>query len=546
MRHLHLYRAGPRRGGNSSARLSPQLNDMGTHCGVVSLGDEGAIGPELRRSAVPVWCLGLRHAVRWPSALSRLRSALATMRPTVVQAWMYPGNLAATLAARLMRPVPALAWSVRQSLAAPSWDRPTTRLAIKLGAFLSQKADVIIYNSSVAREGHEARAAVFRAAASQGESSQVRIAFLITGLAIGGAELMLVRLLESLDRRRFEPYVISLIDAGDVGDRIRNLGIGLLELHIPRGRLRISALWTLVKFLKQWRPAVLHTWMYHADLFGSMAATLAGRIPVVWCIRASSHEHGHISSLTRLAVRTAALLSYFIPARVISCSHIAMQDHIDLGYRPDKFVVIPNGFDLERFRPDTATREQVRCELGVPEDVQLVGFVARFDPLKGHLGFLKAAVILLKMSPRVRFLLAGADVHEGNRELAQAINNAGLSSVMYLLGRRTDVHRLMTAFDVLVSASLSEAFSNVVGEAMACEVPCVVTDVGDSAHIVGNAGRVVRVGDTSALANALHEVLSISEADRTQLGRAARARIHEHFDIRKVVQQYQALYEQLL
>ncbi len=149
------------------------------------------------------------------------------------------------------------------------------------------------------------------------------------------------------------------------------------------------------------------------------------------------------------------------------------------------------------------------------------------------------------MSPRVRFLLAGADVHEGNRELEQAIKNAGLSSVVYLLGRRTDVHRLMTALDVLVSASLSEAFSNVVGEAMACEVPCVVTDVGDSALIVGNTGRIVRVGDTEALASALHEMLSMSRAERSELGRIARARIYEHFDIRKVVQQYQTLYEQL-
>ena len=373
----------------------------------------------------------------------------------------------------------------------------------------------------------------------------MRVAFLITGLATGGAELMLLRLLENLDRTRFEPCVISLTNAGDLGSQINNLGIELLQLHMPRGRLRISALWTLVKFLKQWRPSILHTWMYHADLFGSVAAILAGRIPVVWCIRASSHEHGYISLLTRFAVRTAALLSYCIPARVISCSHTAMQDHIDLGYRPDKFVVIPNGFDLEQFRPDAAAREAVRRELGAPEDVQLVGFVARYDPLKGHIGFLEAAVSLLKMCPRVRFVLAGADVHEVNSELAVAINKAGLSSVMYLLGKRTDVHRLMTALDVLVSASLSEAFPNVVGEAMACEVPCVVTDVGDSALIVGDTGRVVRVGDAEALASALHEVLSMSGADRTELGRVARARIHEHFDIRKVVQQYQALYEEI-
>ena len=137
-------------------RLSRQLSDMGTRCGVVSLSDEGVIGPELRRSAIPVWCLGLRQTMRWPLALSQLRSALVKLRPTVVQGWMYHGNLAATMAARLIQPAPALAWSVRQSLASPSLDRMTTHLAIKLGAYFSRQADVIIYNSSVARVGHEA------------------------------------------------------------------------------------------------------------------------------------------------------------------------------------------------------------------------------------------------------------------------------------------------------------------------------------------------------------------------------------------------------
>lgn len=373
----------------------------------------------------------------------------------------------------------------------------------------------------------------------------MRVAFLITSLAAGGAELMLVRLLENIDRQRFEPYVISLTDAGDLADRINNLGIGVLELHMPRGRPYISALLPLVRFLRQWRPSVLHTWMYHSDLFGSVAATLVGRIPVIWCVRASSYEHGYVSPLTRLTVRVAALISHFAPARVVSCSRTAMRDHIRIGYRADKFVVIPNGFDLDRFRPDPVARKAVREELLVPEEAQLVGFVARFDPLKDHVGFLQAAALLLKVYPHVRFLLAGADVHEGNRELLEAINHAGLAPVVYLLGKRTDVHRLMAALDVLVSASLSEGFPNVVAEAMACGVPCVVTDVGDSALIVGSTGKVVGVSDAAALASALHEVLRIPAADRSELSRVARARIHDRFDIRQIVRQYEALYEQL-
>jgi len=138
-------------------KLAKQLKEIGTHCGVVSLGDEGVIGPALRCIGIPVWCLRLSRPLAWPSALSKLRNALSTFRPTVVQGWMYHGNIVATWAAHMSHPSRALAWSVRQSLATPSVDHFTTRLAIRLSAFLSQKADVIIYNSSAARESHEAR-----------------------------------------------------------------------------------------------------------------------------------------------------------------------------------------------------------------------------------------------------------------------------------------------------------------------------------------------------------------------------------------------------
>lgn len=356
---------------------------------------------------------------------------------------------------------------------------------------------------------------------------------------------MLVRLLEHIDRQRFDLRVISLTDAGDLGDRIRDLGIEVLELNMRRGRPQIRAVLPLVKFLRHWRPSILHTWMYHSDLFGSVAAALVGRISVIWCVRASGYEHGYISPLTRLTVRAAALISHFAPARVVSCSRVAMQDHIRIGYRPDKFVVIPNGFDLDRFCPDAVARDAVRAELRVPEQAQVVGFVARFDPLKDHVGFLQAAASLLRVYPDVRFLLAGADVHAENRELSKAINDAGLAPVVYLLGKRLDVHRLMAALDVLVSASLSEAFPNVVAEAMACGVPCVVTDVGDSAFIVGNTGKVVGVGDTVGLARALHEVLQTPAADRSKLGRLARERIRDCFNIRQITREYEMLYEQL-
>src|SRR5688572_28365817 len=138
-------------------RLSRRLTQLDTTCGVISLGDDGGVGPEFRRSAIPVWCLELKRPFGWCTALKEIRTALVTLRPTVIQGWMYHGNLLATAVAALMRPQTPLAWSVRPSITAPTLDRPMTRLAILLNALSSRRADAIIYNSSVAREGHEAK-----------------------------------------------------------------------------------------------------------------------------------------------------------------------------------------------------------------------------------------------------------------------------------------------------------------------------------------------------------------------------------------------------
>jgi glycosyltransferase involved in cell wall biosynthesis len=377
------------------------------------------------------------------------------------------------------------------------------------------------------------------------EPLTIRIAFVITGLSTGGAELMLLRLLEHLDRRRFEAHVITLTDAGDVGERISALGIGLLELGMSRGLPTPRALWRLTQFLRQWRPSLVHTWMYHADLLGSLASILAGCPPVVWCIRASTLDKTHTSALTRLTVKACAFISHLIPTRIISCSHTAARVHVASGYRSDKIVVIPNGFDLDRFHPLPEARAAVRAELGLSNSALLVGLIARFDPLKNHFAFLTAASRLHKSLPGVHFLLAGSGVDHQNHDLIHAVQRSGLLSTVHLVGQRNDVPRLMAAMDLLVSPSIGEAFPNAVGEAMACGVPCVVTDVGDSAFIVGDTGRVVPPSDTEALAEAMRSLLSLPPQTRHKLGRAALQRIREHFEIRSVVQQFETLYERV-
>ena len=374
----------------------------------------------------------------------------------------------------------------------------------------------------------------------------MRLVFVITGLHVGGAEIMLLNVLQRLNGR-FAPHVISLTSCGEIGARIQALGIPVEALGLSARMPNPLGFSRLVLRLKALAPAAVHTWMYHADLIGGMAARLAGCPAIGWGIHNGNLESGASSRLTRLVVRACAWVSHWVPDRILCCSEVARQFHVSIGYSADKMVVIPNGFDLQRFRPDATARDALRNELDVPLDVVLVAVVGRFDPQKNHLGFIQAAAMLHRRMPGVRFVLVGKGIEESNAALAEAVADAGVGSVTHLLGLRSDIPRLMAAVDVVVSASsYGEAFPNVLGEAMACGTPCVATDVGDSATILGDTGRVVAVGDMPGLAVAIESLLQMATNDRQALGERARARIAQRFEISQVVQQYEAFYDKLV
>jgi glycosyltransferase involved in cell wall biosynthesis len=368
-----------------------------------------------------------------------------------------------------------------------------------------------------------------------------RLVIVITGLRTGGAEMMLLKVLERLDPA-WRPHVISLTDVGEIGQRIAALGIPVEGLGLRPGRVGPLAVARLASRLRELQPDVVHTWMYHADLVGGLAARLAGGCAVGWCIRNNALDPARTRRSTRLVARACALLSGRVPDRIVSCSEVARQVHVDLGYCAERMVVVPNGFDLAAFRPDAGARADVRRELGVAADTPLVGIVGRVDPQKNYDGFFAAAGLLHAQRPAVRFVLAGQGLERGNAAMVALAAKAGVGDVTHLLGRRDDIPRLMAAFDVYVSSSHSEAFPNVLGEAMACGVPCAVTDAGDSGLIVGDTGRVVAPGDMNALAAAIGELLDLPPLQRAELAESARARVAAHFEIGAVVKAYEAFY----
>lgn len=360
------------------------------------------------------------------------------------------------------------------------------------------------------------------------------VAHVITGLGSGGAEGSLTRLVPALASHNVTSTVFSLTDDGVHGEELRSQGTEVrpLGLRVDRPDPRIPI--RLVRHLRDIRPDVVMTWLYDADIVGGIAARLAG-IPVMWNIRQSAMGP-EAPTRHRLLLRSEVLLSRVLPRRIICVSQSAKDDHVAVGFPAQRMVVIHNGVDVERFRPDSAARTAVRRELGVPPDAMVIGHVARFDPQKDHATMLRAAAVVLRQRPGTQLVMCGDGVLASNRRLSNLVEASGIDrSGLHLLGRRPDAERLMTTFDVAVSSSAyGEGLTNAIAEAMASGIPCVATASGDAFQLLGDTGEVVPVRDPAALAEAILRV-----ATRTQVpDAAARRRIVDHFGMASAAATY--------
>jgi glycosyltransferase involved in cell wall biosynthesis len=373
----------------------------------------------------------------------------------------------------------------------------------------------------------------------------MKLTHIISGLSMGGAEMMLYKLLSVSDLGRDALNVISLTDVGPLGERIKKLGVPVKALGMARGRPSLTGLVRLSRWLRQSSPNVVQTWMYHADLIGGLAAKFGGRLPVVWGIRNSTLGR-QSKKTTVLTVKACARISRWIPTKIVCCSSVARALHEQMGYNAGKMLVIPNGFDLSSFKPGDGARASLREELGLPHNAILIGFVARFDPQKDHQNFIQAARQLLAVLPGVHFVLCGDGINRDNHQLSAWLTEAGVKNRFHLLGRRDDVPRITAALDIATCTSAyGEAFPNVLGEAMACCVPCVATDVGDSALIIADTGRVVPPKDPQSLAGALNWMVELGADGRNHLGRKARQRIRENFELSVIRDRYHELYREV-
>ena len=377
------------------------------------------------------------------------------------------------------------------------------------------------------------------------DPSRIRVVHVITGLHVGGAERMLWKLLAHADSARFDMQVLCLLGDGRIGEEIRALGIPVTCLGIHSAAGAFKAFGKLRRYLREVSPDILQGWMYHGNLTAWFGRILVGsRIPLVWGVRQSLYDLSLEKPTTARVIKFCAFISK-AATKILYNSETARGHHEGIGYASLHGDCIPNGFDTDIFYPDEAARSGLRRELGLGEEAPVVGMVARFDPMKGHSNFLAAAALLAEHDANVHFVLVGREVDFANPVFARAAKLLPLAGRIHLLGERQDIPGLTAGLDVAVTPSVSEGFANAIGEAMSSGIACVVTDVGDSAKVIGDCGRVVLPGDSDALAQAISELLQMPVETRRGLGVRARQRVIDEYSISAVTARYEALYESL-
>ena len=352
----------------------------------------------------------------------------------------------------------------------------------------------------------------------------IRVLFLIRSLNQGGTERQLTQLVRGMDKDRFTVTVATFYDGGALREQIDGLpGVGVISLA-KSGRWDVAGFFgRLFSLAADVRPDVVHGYLAG----GNILATLAGRrvgAKVVWGLRSSDVDYARYDWAERLSFRTARTLSHWADLIILN-SESALRFYAERSYPTGRMLVIPNGFDLDAFRPDRLRGEALR-RVWLGDGQTLIGMVGRLDPMKDYPTFLAAAAGLRRRHPEARFVVVGdTRASDYAAELRAEAARLGLDDALYWAGPCDDMPAAYNALDILVLSSMSESFPNVVGEAMACGLPCVVTEVGDAAELVGETGCVVPRQDPLRLVEAITSLLERPLAQREALGVAARNRV---------------------
>jgi len=369
----------------------------------------------------------------------------------------------------------------------------------------------------------------------------IKIIYIVSNLTVGGAENVLLRLLSKIDKKKYDPLVISLVEKGKIGRKIERLGIDVYCLGIYSFINLLPGLIKLVIKINIFNPKIIHTFMIHSAILGGIIAKLLNRPTIIWNIFTTNLSLKSNKYKTYLIIKICASLSRVVPNRIIVDSSASYFAHKKAGYSYENMQIINNGVDTSVFCPNELIRNKYRQQY-FKENELVIGLIARYHPVKRHDMFIKVASLLKKKVNNIKFLLNGNNIEISNSELMKMINNKGIQDIIHLSDSKLEITDFLVACDILVSSSNFESFPNIICEAMACSIPCVVTNVGDCAKIVDDTGIIIEPNDPNALASALMRLIKMSSKDRMQLGNNARLRIENNFSLGLMVEKYNNLY----
>ena len=373
----------------------------------------------------------------------------------------------------------------------------------------------------------------------------MRILHIITSLLDGGAEGVLFRLC-CYDKKN-EHIIVSLRDEGKYGKELSNKGIKIYCLNMRPGRFSVINLFKLIKIIKIEKVKIVQTWLYHSDLFGGIAAKLAGVKNLVWNVRHSDFSEDDTDISLKILVKILAKLSYFLPNKIIFCSKRAIKIHRNIGYDDRKIIHIANGYDLKKYMPNYLGKLNFRKKFNLKKNLPLLGNVANFKPNKDHKNLLQALQILKKNKIIFKCILVGKEINKKNTTLMNMIKKFNLQNEVIFLGQQKNINQIMNGIDIhILSSKYGEAFPNVVAESMASGTPCVVTNVGDSALIVDKTGWIVKPNNPKELAMNIKLALYCLNTNKwAYFCHSARKRINNNFSIKIMIENYTNIWKEI-
>jgi len=371
----------------------------------------------------------------------------------------------------------------------------------------------------------------------------MQILHIITGLGKGGAETLLCNLCQF--DSDYKHTIISLSDLEGSESIINKPNVSLYSLNFLEGKIKLFGLFKLFKLIKKIKPDVVQTWMIHADLVGGIVARFAGIKNVFWGVHHTILIPGKVKASTIFILKINAFLSNIIPKKIIYCAEKSRESQESIGFNKSKGIVIQNGYDIKNFFHSYSLRSDFRNELNIPKNSFVLGHVGSNDPLKDQNTLIEALALIDHKQFNFIAILVGKNLDNDNNDLVSMIKEKGLSERIHLKGIRSDISAIMNGIDLFMLSSVSEAFPSVLNESMACGTPCVTTDVGDAAIIVGNTGWIVRPKDPIALANAITHAMKENQSNNEiWLKRKdnCRKRIVENFSLEKMVKKYKQVW----